>query len=129
MRRAKLVRDKCGGLSLAIKVRGRAMASITDEHAWELAILRLPNTYSQDHQVLHDRLRWSYDADLELCSFVYLAGAFTEDEIIEAQQEFITFWVGEGLLKRNECGLEKGCWNGMSVATNHLRLIEFMSIF
>jgi disease resistance protein RPS2 len=107
-RRAKLVCDKCGGLPLAIKVIGRTMAGITDAQEWELAILRLPNANSEDHQALHDRLRWSYDAlgnydvNLQLC-FLYLA-AFTEDQIIDVESDLIPLWIGEGLLERNERG-------------------------
>lgn len=106
--RAKLVCDKCGGLPLAIKVTGRTMAGITDPQEWEFAILSLPGTDRDEHQALHDRLRWSYDAlgnydaNLQLC-FLYLA-AFAEDEIIDVQSELIPLWIGEGLLERNQRG-------------------------
>jgi len=119
--RAKLVCDKCGGLPLAIKVIGRTMAGITDAQEWELAILRLPNTNSEDHQDLHDRLRWSYDAlgnydvNLQLC-FLYFAD-FNEDEIIGVDSDLIPLWIGEGLIER------------ISVATIHLRWEEFTPTF
>lgn len=109
------------------------MASIIDAQEWELEIHRLPKANSQDHQSLHDRVRWSYDAlasydvNIQLC-FLYLA-AFTEYKIIEVEQELITFWVGEVLLERNEPELEKGCLKRMSAATIHLRWEEFISIF
>jgi len=95
--KAKLVCNKCGGLPLALKVVGRAMAGSTDPHQWEWAAQSLPNTDS-----VYDRLRLSYDAlgkedvHLQLC-FLYVAATFLEDKIISVY-EIIQRWVGEALL-------------------------------
>lgn len=98
---AKLVCHKCGGLPLAIKVVGRAMAGCTHREEWKWATQRLPNDHSLD-----DCLRLSYDAlgreniHLQLC-FLYIAAAFVEDQIIHANH-VIPLLVGEGLLARKD---------------------------
>lgn len=95
--KAKIVCDKCGGLPLALKVLGRAMAGSTDPHQWEWAAQSPPNTDS-----VYDSLRLSYDAlgrenvNLQLC-FLYSAATFLEDKIISVY-EMIQRWVGEALL-------------------------------
>lgn len=100
---AKLVCANCGGLPLAIKAVGRAMAGITDTKVWELAVRSLPNATSEDLQAVNDRLRWSYDAlgrfdvTLQLC-FLYSAAAFPEDQIVSVNYNVIPLWIGEGLL-------------------------------
>jgi disease resistance protein RPS2 len=94
---AKLVCHKCGGLPLAIKVVGRAMAGCTNPHEWKSASRKLPNDHGLDAC-----LRLSYDAlykentHLQLC-FLYIAASFSEDQIIHANH-VIPLWAGEGLL-------------------------------
>lgn len=97
--KAKMVCQKCGGLPLAIKVVGKAMAGCTLPQEWKLAARRLPIDHSLDAC-----LRLSYDAlgkediYLQLC-FLYIAAAFSEDQIIHANQ-VIPIWAGEGMLTR-----------------------------
>jgi disease resistance protein RPS2 len=102
---AKVVCAKCGGLPLAIKTTGRAMAGITDAHEWELAAKGLPNANRQDKEALYHRLRLSYDAlgsyhvNLQMC-FLYIAATYSEDQIVDAWRDLIPLWIGEGLVGR-----------------------------
>lgn len=101
--KARVVCTKCGGLPLAIKAVARAMAGIIDAQEWNLAVQRLSNANGQDLQGVYDCLRLSYDAmgncniNLQLC-FLYLAAAFPEDQIVDAEI-ITTLWLGEGLLQ------------------------------
>jgi Leucine-rich repeat (LRR) protein len=104
---AKVVCDKCGGLPLAIKAVGRAMAGVTDANEWKFAVQRLPNANSKDEQAVYDRLRLSYDAlgsygvHLQL-GFLYLAAASLEDQVIPVESQVILLWMGEGLLGKKK---------------------------
>ncbi|GLJ28459.1 hypothetical protein SUGI_0559870 [Cryptomeria japonica] len=98
---AKHVCKECGGLPLALKVIGQAMAGITQLNEWEFTLQRLQN--DSLHSFL-GRLRLSYDAlanvpgygiSLQLC-FLCLA-AFSEDRVI-CTGVATEYWIGEGLV-------------------------------
>ena len=96
---AKLVCHKCGGLPIAIKVVGRAMAGSTLPKQWEWALQSLPKADS-----VYDCLRLSYDAlgnedvKMQLC-FLYVASGCLENQILPTEI-IIPYWVGEGLLTK-----------------------------
>ncbi|XP_057832576.2 probable disease resistance protein At1g61300 [Cryptomeria japonica] len=98
---ARRVCKECGGLPLAIKVVGQAMAGVSQSNEWEFSLQRLQNDGTHS---LSSKLRLSYDAlgdlpgygiSLQLC-FLCLA-AFSEDEVIRAGTA-IKYWIGEGLV-------------------------------
>ncbi|GLJ28834.1 hypothetical protein SUGI_0568260 [Cryptomeria japonica] len=98
---ARRVCNECGGLPLALKVVGQAMAGITQSNEWELAVKRLQNDVTNS---LYGKLRLSYDAladlagygiSLQLC-FLCLA-AYPEDSIISSTYA-TAYWIGEGLV-------------------------------
>ncbi|GLJ27013.1 hypothetical protein SUGI_0529390 [Cryptomeria japonica] len=98
---AKHVCKECGGLPLALKVIGHAMAGIAQSDEWEFALQRLQSDVTG---TLSSRLRLSYDAladvpgygiSLQLC-FLCLA-AFSQDDVI-GTAEATTRWIGEGLM-------------------------------
>ncbi|GLJ28845.1 hypothetical protein SUGI_0568430 [Cryptomeria japonica] len=98
---ARRVCNECGGLPLAIKVVGQAMAGFSQSNEWEFALQRLQKDVTHS---LSSRLRLSYDAlsnlpgygiSLQLC-FVCLA-AFSEDEVIHTGIA-VGYWMGEGLV-------------------------------
>ncbi|GLJ28851.1 hypothetical protein SUGI_0568520 [Cryptomeria japonica] len=98
---ARRVCNECGGLPLAIKVVGQAMAGVAQSNEWEFALQRLQNDVTHS---LSSKLRLSYDAladlpgygiSLQLC-FLCLA-AFSEDEVIQAGLA-MKYWIGEGLI-------------------------------
>ncbi|XP_057832574.2 probable disease resistance protein At1g61300 [Cryptomeria japonica] len=98
---ARRVCKECGGLPLAIKVVGQAMAGISESNEWEFALQRLQNDVTHS---LSSTLRLSYNAlanlpgygiSLQLC-FLCLA-AFSEDEVIHYEIA-IKYWIGEGLV-------------------------------
>ncbi|GLJ28856.1 hypothetical protein SUGI_0568630 [Cryptomeria japonica] len=98
---ARRVCSECGGLPLAIKVVGQAMAGVAQSNEWEFALQRLQNDVKHS---LSSKLRLSYDAlaklpgygiSLQLC-FLCLA-AFSEDEVVPAGIA-IKYWIGEGLV-------------------------------
>ncbi|GLJ28844.1 hypothetical protein SUGI_0568410 [Cryptomeria japonica] len=98
---ARRVCKECGGLPLAIKVVGQAMAGFSQSTEWESALQRLQDDVTHS---LSSRLRLSYDAlanlpgygiSLQLC-FLCLA-AFSEDEVIHVGIA-IRYWIGEGLV-------------------------------
>ncbi|GLJ27014.1 hypothetical protein SUGI_0529430 [Cryptomeria japonica] len=98
---AKHVCKECGGLPLALKVIGHAMAGITRSDEWEFTLHRLQNDVIG---TLSSRLRLSYDAladvpgygiSLQLC-FLCLA-AFPEDYAISTFTATM-HWIGEGLV-------------------------------
>ncbi|GLJ28849.1 hypothetical protein SUGI_0568490 [Cryptomeria japonica] len=102
---ARRVCKECGGLPLAIKVVGQAMAGVAQSNEWEFALQRLQNDVMQS---LSSKLRLSYDAladlpgygiSLQLC-FLCLA-AFSEDEVIMAGI-IIKYWIGEGLVRGSD---------------------------
>eukprot|EP00253_Pinus_taeda_P015978 PITA_15978 len=117
---ARLVCAKCGGLPLAIKVIGRSMAGITDAREWELAV------QSQQHADLYDRLTWSYDSlgdvNLQLC-FLYLAAAFSEDQIVKVEGELIPLWLGEGLLARKKLQDQPGHENPFEMGRIYVKVL------
>ncbi|GLJ28852.1 hypothetical protein SUGI_0568530 [Cryptomeria japonica] len=99
---ARRVCKECGGLPLALKVVGQAMAGVAQSNEWEFALQRLQNDVTHS---LSSKLRLSYDAladlpgygiSLQLC-FLCLA-AFSEDEVIMAGIT-IKYWIGEGLVR------------------------------
>jgi len=93
---AKRVCHKCGGLPIAIKVVGRAMAGSTLLKQWEWALQSLPKADS-----VYDCLRLSYDAlgvNMQLC-FLYLASTSIKNQVISTRG-LIYYWVGGGLLAR-----------------------------
>jgi dephospho-CoA kinase len=126
---AKLVCANCGGLPLAIKVVGRAMAGVAQPNEWELAVRRLPNAHSRDHQSsLYDSLRLSYnalggcfDVNLQLC-FLYL-GSFLEDQIVQVNREVIQFWIGEGLLGRKKLPDQLGYDDPFEIARIYVNIL------
>ncbi|XP_057832571.2 probable disease resistance protein At1g61300 [Cryptomeria japonica] len=98
---ARRVCKECGGLPLAIKVVGQAMAGVAQSNEWEFALQRLQNDVTHS---LSSKLRLSYDAladlpgygiSLQLC-FLCLA-AFSENEVMPAANA-IKYWIGEGLV-------------------------------
>lgn len=94
----KFVCHMCGGLPLAIKVVGRAMAGSTQAKQWRWALQRLSNAES----VYDCRLRFSFEVlgneGIKMqCCFLLAAAASLEDEIIFARH-VILLWAGEGLL-------------------------------
>ncbi|GLJ28798.1 hypothetical protein SUGI_0567740 [Cryptomeria japonica] len=98
---ARRVCNECGGLPLALKVVGQAMAGITQSNEWELAVKRLQNDVTNS---LYGKLRLSYVAladlagygiSLQLC-FLCLA-AYPEDSIISSTYA-TAYWIGEGLV-------------------------------
>lgn len=110
---AKLVCANCGGLPLAIKVVGRAMAGITSVQQWKFAIGRVPKVHSSEDQSsdLYKCLRLSYDAldvNLQLC-FLYLAAASFKNQILGGNSHAVQLWIGEGLLTTKELQDEAGC--------------------
>ncbi|GLJ28870.1 hypothetical protein SUGI_0569040 [Cryptomeria japonica] len=100
---------ECGGLPLALKVTGKAMAGITGSEGWEITLKKLRNAESFSNRELADslysRLRVSYDAlarhgfSLQLC-FLYLA-AFVEDKVL-ITATVSSIWFGEGLLDKHD---------------------------
>ncbi|KAH9292896.1 hypothetical protein KI387_041918 [Taxus chinensis] len=94
---------ECGGLPLALKVIGQAMAGVTHSNEWEFALKSLQNVqaYGDVTEKLYGRLRLSYDAladfdiSLQLC-FLYLS-SFPEDEGIFTRTVSM-FWIGEGFV-------------------------------
>ncbi|XP_057824228.2 probable disease resistance protein At4g27220 [Cryptomeria japonica] len=102
---ARGVCKECGGLPLALKVIGNAMAGTIHSNEWEFALHRLQNDVTQSlSSTLSNRLRISYDAladvadcgiSLQLC-FLSLA-AFSEDEVISTAVTTL-YWIGEGLV-------------------------------
>ncbi|GLJ28848.1 hypothetical protein SUGI_0568480 [Cryptomeria japonica] len=99
--KARRVCKECGGLPLAIKVVGQAMAGVAQSNEWEFALQKLQNDVRHS---LSSKLRLSYDAladftgygiSLQLC-FLCLA-AFSEDEVIHTGIA-IEYWIGEGLV-------------------------------
>ncbi|XP_059077116.1 probable disease resistance protein At1g52660 [Cryptomeria japonica] len=63
---ARRVCNECGGLPLALKVVGQAMAGITQSNEWELAVKRLQNDVTNS---LYGKLRLSYDAMADLAGY------------------------------------------------------------
>ncbi|XP_059077147.1 probable disease resistance protein At1g61300 [Cryptomeria japonica] len=102
---ARGVSKECGGLPLALKVIGHAMAGITYPNEWEFALQRLQNKAAHSLSgTLSSSLRLSYDAladvasngiSLQLC-FLYIA-AFSKAEVISTEIA-ILYWIGEGLV-------------------------------
>lgn len=109
---AKLVCANCGGLPLAIKVVGRAMAGITNPQQWKFAVGRVPKVHSLYEQSsdLYKCLRLSYDAldiNLQLC-FLYLAAASQKSQILSGQSHVVQLCIGEGLMATKELQNEPG---------------------
>ncbi|GLJ28837.1 hypothetical protein SUGI_0568290 [Cryptomeria japonica] len=98
---ARRICKECGGLPLAIKVVGQAMAGVSRSNQWEFTLQRLQNDGTHS---LSSRLKLSFDAladlvgygfSLQLC-FLCLAG-FSEHEIIHTALA-TKYWIGEGLV-------------------------------
>ncbi|GLJ28457.1 hypothetical protein SUGI_0559840 [Cryptomeria japonica] len=98
---AKRVCKECGGLPLALKVIGQAMAGVTQSNEWEFALQKLQNDLTHSFA---GTLRLSYDAladipgygtSLQQC-FLCLA-AFSEDKVI-CNAIATKYWIGEGLV-------------------------------
>ncbi|CAM0948168.1 unnamed protein product [Alopecurus aequalis] len=105
---AENIVEKCGGLPLAIKIVGQAMASKQSEHEWKLAVQLLQ--HSQYHKVpdadaesdLYHVLYISYnhlpDDRTKQC-FLFLALSLNVGYYIPYA---IEFWMGHGLLDEDD---------------------------
>uniref|UniRef100_A0A0E0IHZ4 NB-ARC domain-containing protein n=1 Tax=Oryza nivara TaxID=4536 RepID=A0A0E0IHZ4_ORYNI len=100
---AESIVEKCGGLPLALKIVGQAMASKGTEHEWELAVNLLEQ--SQFHKVP--------DVENDLYSVLYISYDNLPDE--RTKQCFLffafasygtsptrSFWMGHGLLDEDD---------------------------
>ncbi|KAM3298691.1 hypothetical protein ACQJBY_040261 [Aegilops geniculata] len=119
---AEKIAAKCGGLPLAIKITGQAMASKVASEEWEYSLMLVED--SVFHQVsgldneLFPILKFSYDSlqsDVIRMCFLLFAGIIGQDQHNEGPSvSLIHTWMGHGLLGEDD-DIEKTYLRGYSI--------------
>ncbi|KAJ4718432.1 Disease resistance protein [Melia azedarach] len=94
---AKTVAKECGGLPLALKTVGRAMACRKTPQEWNSEFLGM-------EKEVYPLLKFSYDSlpDNKIRSCLLYCSLFPEDFFIE-KSRLIDCWIGEGFVDETDC--------------------------
>uniref|UniRef100_A0ACD5YJJ1 Uncharacterized protein n=1 Tax=Avena sativa TaxID=4498 RepID=A0ACD5YJJ1_AVESA len=99
---AESIVEKCGGLPLALKIVGQAIASKESEHEWKHAMMllqqsqfhKLPDAESDLYSILYVSYDHLPDERTKQCFLLFVLTSYDRMQVTH----IIDFWMGHGLL-------------------------------